>query len=158
MRISDWSSDVCSSDIYDWPFLQIRPFKDLEAGEKYYDFPTVDLEQIENVVCYYNGLPHQVMRGIRSEDYAAYDSAAGERVDPVLRWDVQFTGTTDQIEVWPIPASNGMRLQVFGKKVLAPLIEDDDRADLDDQLIVLNAAVHLLDGKETQQAAQIGRA
>src|SRR3546814_15776455 len=52
------------------------------------------------------------MRGIRSEDYAAYDSAAGERVDPVLRWDVQFTGTTDQIEVWPIPASNGMRLQV----------------------------------------------
>src|SRR3546814_4423912 len=84
MRISDWSSDVCSSDL-------------------------------------------QVMRGIRSEDYAAYDSAAGERVDPVLRWDVQFTGTTDQIEVWPIPASNGMRLQVFGKKVLAPLIEDDDR-------------------------------
>src|SRR3546814_3071737 len=112
MRISDWSSDVCSSDIYDWPFLQIRPFKDLEAGEKYYDFPTVDLEQIENVVCYYNGLPHQVMRGIRSEDYAAYDSAAGERVDPVSRWDVQFTGTTDQIEVWPIPASNGMRLQL----------------------------------------------
>src|SRR3546814_13361666 len=27
-------------DEYDWPFLQIRPFKDLEAGEKYYDFPT----------------------------------------------------------------------------------------------------------------------
>src|SRR3546814_18040670 len=94
-------------DEYDWPFLQIRPFKDLEAGEKYYDFPTVDLEQIENVVCYYNGLPHQVMRGIRSEDYAAYDSAAGERVDPVLRWDVQFTGTTDQIEVRRIPASTG---------------------------------------------------
>src|SRR3546814_17968831 len=89
------------------------------------------------------------MRGIRSEDYAAYDSAAGERVDPVLRWDVQFTGTTDQIEVWPIPASNGMRLQVFGKKVLAPLIEDDDRADLDDQLIVLNAEVALLARQES---------
>src|SRR3546814_3126249 len=97
------------------------------------------------------------MRGIRSEDYAAYDSAAGERVDPVLRWDVQFTGTTDQIEVWPIPASNGMRLQVFGKKVLAPLIEDDDRADLDDQLIVLNAAVTLLARQESKDAALFER-
>lgn len=144
-------------DEYDWPFLQIRPTKNLEAGERYYDFPTVDLEQIEDVVCYYNGLPHPVMRGIRAEDYAAYDSAAGERVDPVLRWDVQHTGVTDQIEVWPIPASNGMRLQVFGKKALTPLIEDDDRADLDDQLIVLNAAVTLLARQESKDAALFER-
>src|SRR3546814_14892112 len=50
-----------------------------------------------------------------------------------------------------------MRLQVFGKKVLAPLIEDDDRADLDDQLIVLNAAVTLLARQESKDAALFER-
>src|SRR3546814_4724009 len=88
------------------------------------------------------------MRGIRSEDYAAYDSAAGERVDPVLRWDVQFTGTTDQIEVWPIPASNGMRLQVFGKKVLAPLIRSEEHTSELQSLMRISYAVFCLKKKK----------
>lgn len=140
-------------DTYDWPFLQIRPYKALSAGQRYYDFPEVDLEQIETVVVYYNGLPHTLMRGIRAEDYSAYDSDLDERVDPPLRWDVVHTGTAAQIEIWPVPASNGMRLQVFGKKALGPLVDDDDRADLDDHLIVLNAAVSLLARQESKDAA-----
>lgn len=144
-------------DDYDWPFLQIRPYKTLQAGQRFYDFPEVALEQLETVVVYYNGLPHPLMRGIRAEDYAAYDSDAGERVDPPLRWDVVNTGTAAQIEIWPVPASNGMRLQVFGKKALGPLVDDDDRADLDDQLIVLTAAVTLLARQESKDAALFER-
>src|SRR3546814_16343779 len=71
-------------DEYAWPFLQIRPFNDLEAGEQYYDLPTDHLEQIANVVCYYHGLPHQVMRALRSQPYTATDSAARRPSTPTF--------------------------------------------------------------------------
>ena len=142
------------ADEYDWPFLrQIFPAKALQAGERYYDFPTgLQAKRIDDndgpegpgVVCWYSNVPMPIRRGIHFADYAVYNSDAGIRQDPVLAWDIRWTGTKDQIEVWPIPVSNNMTLQFSGLRTLRPLIADSDVCDLDDQLIVLTAAAELL--------------
>lgn len=140
-------------DSYDWPILRVKPFKVLQAGERYYDLPTeLDFEQIEKVAVYWGGVPEPVYRGIGFEEYAQYDSDQGVRADPVLKWDIAATDTVPQIEVWPIPASDGTKLQFIGKRKLRPLVKDSDVADLDDALIVLFAAAEILAAQKSADA------
>jgi hypothetical protein len=145
-------------DEYDWPFLrQVFPYKPLSAGVQYYDFPTgLNVQRVERLDVWFGNLPRELERGISFEQYAVYNSNIGVTADPALRWDVRWTGSTEQFEIWPIPASNtAQNVQFIGIRNLRPLIADDDVADLDDQLIVLFAAAELLAKQGAQSAGEI---
>jgi hypothetical protein len=140
-------------DEFDWPFLKITRDKILAAGQRYYDIPTdINLERILAVDVRYGDQWLPVERGIDVDHYNAHDSDADVRIDPVVRWDVKDTGTGEQVEVWPIPVSNGLALRFKGIRKLTPMIETADRADIDSQLIVLFAAGELLGGAKNPQA------
>ena len=74
-------------------------------------------------------------------------------MDPVQRWDVKDTGTGAQIEVWPIPASNGGSLRFTGIRNLAPLIQNSDTMDLDDQMVVNFVAAEMMASRNDKAAS-----
>lgn len=149
---------------YDWPHLR-RVFDkiDLAAGQRYYDFPSgLDVDRVERAVAWYDGIAHDLTRGIDHVDYNSYDStlATPERSDPPLKWDVRWTGSSEQIEIWPIPATNDVDLQFVGTQAISRLVNDADLCRLDDYAVVLFAAAELLkavkanDSDAKLQAAQ----
>jgi hypothetical protein len=140
-------------DEFDWPFLKIQRDKELSAGERYYDVPVdMNLERIIAVDVLVGGIWEPVERGITLDHYSACNSDLDARRDPVERWDVVDTGNGEQIEVWPVPASNGGTLRFSGIRKLKPLIQNADKADIDDQLIVAFAAAEVLAGKNDPEA------
>jgi hypothetical protein len=143
-------------DEFDWPFLKVQSDKVLAAGERYYDVPAnMNLERIVAVDTQQGGIWVPVERGISLDDYSGCNSDLGGRRDPAERWDVRDTGDGEQIEVWPIPATNGLTLRFTGYRKLNALVEDSDRADLDDQLIVAFAAAEMFAGKRDNDNAQL---
>jgi hypothetical protein len=141
-------------DEHDWPFLRFLTTKTLSAGSRYYDLPDgLTSDQIEQVSFLWNGTWQPVSRGIGFDEYSIFDPDADERSDPVLRWDLRSTAlNAEQIEVWPLPASNGNKLGFQGKRDLGPLIADSDISTLDDKLIVLYAAAELLAAQKAADA------
>lgn len=147
-------------DSYDWPFMQERFSRPLKADERYYDVPPgMNLERIEEAWVYFGNLPRKVERGIDEKDYAYFNSDIGVTADPALKWDVRSTGDVtsenpnlEQIEIWPIPASDNQTMIWRGVRQLRPLIKDGDVADLDDQIIVLLAAAELLEKQNSASA------
>lgn len=140
-------------DGYDWPHLRMRPEVKLQAGGRYYDFPDdFNFTNVEDVWLWgpSGGRPYSIERGIGQEQFTVY--RPGQRTDPVQRWDMLWTGTETQIEVWPVPNVDGYILQFVGKRNLRPLIADSDLADLDDIMIVLFAAAELMVKKHETQA------
>ena len=133
---------------WSWPFLQVKRDISLAVGQRYYDMPSdVALERIERAEVKDGGLWRRLIWGISDSDYSAYDSDQDTRSWPPLKWDA-YEG--DQLEIWPTPSQgvnattgNGT-LRLRGVKTLSVLVALDDRADLDDQLIVLFAAAELL--------------
>jgi len=127
-------------DDYDWPHLKVIKSKTLSAGSRYYDMPAgLNFDRIIKASVLYGGVYEPIERGIGFEEYSSHDPANDERADPVCKWDVKFTGSTDQIEVWPLPAS-AQTLWFEGIQDLPALTSDSDTATLDDQLIILFAA------------------
>lgn len=145
-------------DEFDWPFLrQVFPLKALQAGEKYYDFPTsLNLERVEEVALWYGNLPQPLTRGIGSQEYAIYNSNNGVTQEPAMRWDVRWTGTKEQFEIWPIPSSNTQSVQFTGIRNLRALTQDSDVADLDDRLLVLTVAAEILTKQGNESASLVG--
>ncbi len=140
-------------DEHDWSFkTQAFPREAFNAGQRYYDPPAnVDLYGIDRIVCWYNDISHDLIRGVGPEEYDVYSSDDDERIDPVLRWEIRATSTTEQIEFWPIPASDdGQEWQIFGRRDIVPMVDDDDLCDLDADLIVLFAAAELSTGKDKE--------
>jgi hypothetical protein len=82
----------------------------------------MNLERIIAVDVLVGGVWQPVERGITLDHYSACNSDAGARRDPVERWDVVDTGDGEQIEVWPIPATNGGTLRFSGIRKLKPLV------------------------------------
>ena len=146
---------------YDWPHLRkVFDKKTLSAGGQYVDFPAgLDVTRIESVTLWYNGFAYNIERGIQLTDYNLYDPTEDERSDPVLKWDVRHTGSGEQIEVWPLPATT-QYLQFIGRLAFARLVNDEDQCKLDDTLVVLFTAAKMLrrqkaeDWRETYDAAQ----
>ncbi len=131
---------------HDWPFLRQHFDRiTLQAGARFYDVPpALNLERIEEVLIWYNGLPSPIEKDIGAREYAEYDSESGSRAEPALRWDVRWTGTKEQIEIWPVPSTNDQQLQFRGIRKLRPLVKNGDVCDLDDHMIVLFAAAEIL--------------
>ena len=131
---------------YDWPHLRrIFTATDLAAGQRYYDFPT-DLvpERVLRAVVWYSNIPNDLPRGIDFEQYASYDSDSGDRAEPALRWDVRWTGSKEQIEIWPIPNTNDQTVQFSGVHNTPPLVANANLCLLDDHLVVLFCAAEML--------------
>lgn len=136
----------------DWPFLRMITTKALSAGDRHYNYPTnFNIDRVEAVFVMLNGEPHPLHRGIGIEDYAAFDPDQDERSSPVLKWDVRWTGSAEQIEVWPIP-SEAQTLYFSSLRPLRALTSNSDVADLDDDLIVLMAAAEELEGAGLKDA------
>lgn len=151
-------------DDYDWSFLNVREDKLTQAGQRYYDIPTaMTLEGIREVWSQNatsGGTWGKIPYGIDQTDLNALDSDINtNRRDPIAKWQVINTGSGEQIEVWPIPATNNLKLRFIGKKKLAPLVADSDRAELDDKMIVLFAAGEILGAREAADAGlKLGKA
>ena len=142
-------------DEYDWPHLRVQKTVALAAGQRYYDLPSgLNFDSIESTALKYNNVYQPIERGIDLEDYSIYDSNATppERSSPSLKWDIRETGSSEQIEIWPIPNDNIQTLYFTGTKSLGNLIQEADTADLDDQLIVLFAAAEVLSRQKSADA------
>lgn len=143
-------------DEHDWSFMrQVWPAIPLNAGQRYYDLNDgLNFDRIERAAVRIGGRPVDFHRGISFEHYAIFDSDADVRSGPAQRWDVRWTGTSEQIEVWPIPPdTNVTQMQFEGLRELRDLVDDDDVADLDDVLIVLYTAANVLQHAEAADAA-----
>lgn len=127
---------------YDWPHLhQVFDRIPLAAGQQYYDFPdAMDYDNIDKVAVWFNNQPIAIERGIGFAEYATYDPALNARADPVEKWDVRFVTTKEQMEVWPLPASNNQAVQFIGYRAFSDLVDDADQCLIDDNYVVLTAA------------------
>lgn len=136
---------------YDWPFLRGPHDMLMQAGERYYDLP-INVESLEKVEVNWNRGWYEPGYGIDGEQYSSQDPTLNMRLDPVQRWAFYIDpaaedSTTDnqQYEVWPLPATTDVvTMRFWGKRKLVALIKNDDKAMLDDQLIVLFAAATLI--------------
>lgn len=138
---------------FDWPFLKIRRDITLAADQRYYDFDSdMDFERITRIRTNGDGEWCKVTRGITMDHYNSYDSDSGDTADPVERWDIIDAGSGEQLEAWPMPATNGYKLRLEGFKKLGALESDADTCTLDDTLIVLFAASHLLTSQDDKLA------
>jgi len=143
-------------DEYDWPFLTVERSIDLQAGQRFYDFPTdLNYDRLNCVKFKYGNVYTDVERGITFDDYSIYDSNEDERSSPLIKWDVRNTGTIEQLEAWPVPNEEGT-LHFFGTKKLSRFTQDEDRADLDDRLIVLFTAAEILARQKSPDAKNKG--
>jgi hypothetical protein len=144
-------------DMHDWPHLR-RTFAKMaiSAGQYIYDFPSgLNYERIERAWVWWNDLPIPVKRGITVSDYVIYDPTADVRQSPIQKYDIRSTTTSSnpQLEVWPLPADNGMTLQFMGHRSISPLVNNIDVCLLDDHLLVTLASAGLMKEQDDRQAA-----
>lgn len=143
---------------HDWPHLRKTFTVSLAAGQRYYNFPSgLNVERLEEVYVNWNDIRHRLDRPIDFEDYNDHDSDLGERNDPVLKWDVRWTGSSEQIEFWPIPATP-YTVYFRGIQDAPRLVNDSDVCLLDDTLVVLFSAASLLsDEKESEKKLKLAQ-
>lgn len=148
---------------YDWPHLRVERFIPLQIGQRFYDLATCQNEagdvkgdliydRIEMIEVKEDDDWRLLRPEITRHDYLTYDSALDERSNPARAWRVY---EDEQLEIWPIsdiaavPATQDSYLRITGIRNLNPLVQESDRADLDDTLLALFVAYLL----ETDQAA-----
>ena len=153
-------------DDFDWPHLRVERFFPLQAGQRFYDPAAclnedgiakgdLDIDRIYQVDVMYGGVWLPLGNGITREDYFLHNSALDERSSPTCKWRI-YEG--EQIEVWPVPNTDGTAadqenyIRLTGIRQLRPLVNDSDRADLDDRLIALYVAGALLADQNSQSA------
>lgn len=141
-----------------WPHLRVDRYLTLSAGQRYYDLAgakdaqgnlrgDLDITRITEISVRQDAVEQKLFWGIDACHYAAYDSDLDVRTWPVQR--VKIT-EDEQLEVWPVPDQDydsttlEGRLKITGIRQLSPLVDDADRADLDDRLLVLHCAAEYL--------------
>ena len=144
-------------DEFDWPHLKLRKRISLQAGERYYDFPDdINFDRIIDVSIWYSGVPHPLHRGIGPEHFASFDSEGGDRSEPTIAWDFKAnetdTSASPQFEVWPVPNSNDLVVEITGIRNTDRLVNDDDICRLDDNLVVMFTAAQLLRRQKSPDA------
>lgn len=139
-----------------WPNLRVDRYIELQAGQRYFDMPVdLDIDRISHIEVRFGSIWLRLKPGIDASDYAAFDSDLGIRSFPPQRWRIT---EDEQLELWPIPDSNfdpltlDGWLKITGIRTLKPLVADDDRADLDDQLLVKSCAADYLAAQGAKDA------
>lgn len=141
-----------------WPHLRVHRYIPVQAGQRYYD-PTsavaedgtvpaqqIQIDRIETIEVKSDGQWLPMETGIRAEHYAAHDSALDERAWPPRRWKIS---EDEDVEIWPVPDADAGAdqyglLRITGIRDLRPLVQNDDRADLDERLLTLYCAGAIL--------------
>lgn len=135
-------------DDFTWPHLRVERSVPLQATQRFYDPPAdMVLDNIERIEIYDGGGWRELQAGIGGAEYTVYNSDLAEQAYPPRRWKIH---EDEDIEIWPISDQNGDAatlegyIKFTGIRNLNPLVDDADRADLDDRMIVLYAAAELL--------------
>lgn len=149
----------------DWPHLRVERFIPLQAGQRFYDPAALQneagdvkgdlsLDRIVSIDVKDGGEWQRLCGGISPLNYEEYDSPLDERASPARAWRIY---EDEQIEIWPIPdvdASDEQEgyLRFTGVRNLRPLVDMDDRSDLDGQMIALFVAGQILAGQQAAEA------
>lgn len=133
---------------FTWPHLRVERQMPIQAGQRYYAPPAdMRIDRIERIELFTDGAWRLIAPGIDPEDLTAWNSDLDQRSWPPRKWQI-FEDET--VEIWPISDVNATAatregyLKFTGIRDLKPLVDDGDRADLDDRLIVLYAAAEIL--------------
>jgi hypothetical protein len=150
---------------YEWEHLQLRRTmaesrRPLAAGQAEYDFPAAlnVLAGIKRAWVRWGADWEPLTYGISLDDNSALDlDQPAVRSDPIEKWD--FYGA-EQFQVWPRPETNyapdnGYAIAFDGQRKVEALLDDTNRADLDDLLIVLHAAAEILVENQQKDAASL---
>lgn len=140
-------------DEHDWPHLIEWHDISTQAGERYYDYPEgVSLQTTIAIWRRWGGEWSELCRGIEPDLYNAHDSDDDARTDPIMRWRPYGE---EQIEFWPIPATNDLTLRFVAKQPFAQLVDESDICRLDTDLVVLMSAAQLARRYDNAEAALI---
>lgn len=136
---------------FDWPHLYTEVEEKLAAGARYYGYEVgVDPERIRAVYAEdVNGNWNPIEYGIFPTHYNIIDSENDSREDPVRRWMMRDNGS---YEVWPMPATDNLRLKFTGLREIPPLKAMDDRCILDADLLAMYASAELLARQKSPDA------
>jgi hypothetical protein len=139
-----------------WPHMRVERQVPIQAGQRYYAPPSdMRIDRIERIEFYTDGAWRLIAPGIDPENYTAWNSDLDQRSWPPRRWQI-FEDET--VEIWPIADTNATEatregyLKFTGIRNLNQLVDDGDRADLDDRLIVLYAAAEMLAASGSKDA------
>ncbi len=142
-RVQEWLWED-----FTWPHLRVERQVPLQAGQRYYAPPEdMLIDSIEKIELYTDGAWRLIRPGIDPEDYTAWNSDLDQRSWPPRKWDIH---EDEEIEIWPIADVNATEatregyIKFTGIRNLKSLVDDGDRADLDDRLLVLFAAAEML--------------
>lgn len=140
-------------DEFDWPHMKVWRDKTINAGQRYYDFPSdLNLERTSDKVYFeYGSVWVPIAYGVDPEDYTIHNSDNDERADPVLKWHIIDASGTPQFEVWPLPASSGT-VRFTGIKAKTELSDNAAKCDLDDVMVVLFASAEILEAAQAPDA------
>lgn len=142
---------------FNWPHLRVERLIPARVGQRFYVPPEdVALDRVFEV-WFRNGRTWiKLHPEITPQHYALHDSEAGETNWPAVAWRIY---ENERIEVWPVPSADGSTtgdkngwLRLIGIRRLRPLVDDGDRADLDDQLLILYTAASLLAAQKAPDA------
>ena len=143
-------------DDFTWPHLRVKRLRAVAQGQRYYSPPSeFQIDNIEKIEVYNGGGWRKLAPGIFSEHYSAHDSDLDQRSYPPMRWAIH---EDEDIEIWPIsdqngdPETNEGMFKFTGIRNLKPFVKDADRADLDDNLLVMFAAAELLAAQGAKDA------
>lgn len=143
-------------DDFNWPHLRVERTIPCQAGQRYYDTPAdLSIDRLERIEFSTDGRWYLLEYGISGANYGTWNSDLDQRSWPIRCW--KFHEGED-IEFWPIadrgvdPVTLDGNLRFTGIRKLKPLVADDDRADLDDRLIVLYAAAEMLAASGSKDA------
>lgn len=133
---------------FDWPHLRIFPQVALEDGQRYVETPSnMHVDRIEKIEVFTDGAWVELTPGIDGCHYSSYNSDLDERSWPPRRWKLN---EDEDVELWPIPDRDGDAttlegyLRFTGIRNLNQLVDDGDRADLDDDMLVGYVAAQML--------------
>ena len=143
---------------FNWPHLRVQRDKVLQAGERYYDFPS-DLDTSSDVTEAWireanRDVWYPLRHGIGRAQYNTVNSDTGEREDFPVNWDEY---EDDMFEVWPVPQTNGHVVRFYGTKRPKPLVQENETVDLDDEMIVLYALGEQLMKQKSAEADMIAQ-
>jgi hypothetical protein len=140
---------------FPWPVLRITRDVDFAATTRYVGPLPEALDQSSQSMSMLRLLYWYPPDGYGIETYLLnYEDSDNDFVaDPIRRWQIIYVINQPVIEVWPIPES-AQTLRYTGQKLLGALVADDDKAELDDLLIVLFAAAEILARRNRRDAGK----
>lgn len=150
-RVQDWLWDE-----FDWPYMLAERDVPVQQGQRYYSPPDdLPLMKLREIRVWVNMGWLTLMPEISPGLYTAHNSDLGYQSWPPQAWRI-WDGR--DVEIWPIANQNADMttrngvLRFVGIRKLNPLVADDDRAELDDRLIVLYAAAEELAARGSKDA------